>query len=321
MDSAGQPITQPPLSNRGVTKIPDGVATSLDWLRYSVPWPDNQIPQDGLQTVLRQAFHPSEKITFTGEFLTPPKGYDTCLALNYGTVRYHSALPQQKIGVEFTGRNLSELRSQGLPAIDLLAFAVTAGGRFSRIDLALDIFGQDADPMDIQRAWLAGKLVTRAQAVSHIEQQRRDGDGFKSDGVTVYVGSRASDRFIRVYDKAREQNLDGVKWTRIEFQVGGDLARVFADVLPNVKLPEFIQTAIRGFCAAPTVPWYQNALTGLAEDLPQVPRRDSDRKRWLLKQVLPALQAELVACEQADDWELYDAFWGALQMYINREQA
>lgn len=44
----------------------------------------------------------------------------------------------------------------------------------------------------------------------------------------VYFGSPRSDRRLRVYDKAQEQNLeDGQKWVRFEFQLRNDNATSF----------------------------------------------------------------------------------------------
>lgn len=312
--------SQPPLSNRGVPNINEGVFASLDWLRYSVNWPNDEVQSGpGLLDVLRRCLHPSPLLYLTGETLPVPKGYDTCLALSHGSVRFHSQQAKQKIGVEFGGRDLSELKAAGLPALKLLQYAVSVGARVTRLDLALDIFGRDADPLDIYRAFLAGELITHVQVVEQMERKRRIDGETSSDGVTVYIGSRHSERFVRIYDKAKERRMDGLKWTRIEFEVAGSLAGTLGGCLSPEGFEAVIQAAIKGFCQAPTVGWYTDAITGPAVQLPVLGRRESDRKRWLLKQVAPALKAELAECEAHDDWELYEVFQSILEVYRNRE--
>ncbi|EDV0418624.1 hypothetical protein S531_004943, partial [Salmonella enterica subsp. enterica] len=49
-------------------------------------------------------------------------------------------------------------------------------------------------------------------------------------GETIYVGSRRSRIFWRNYDKALEQNIDGVSWYRSE----AELKKVTVDVLSDV---------------------------------------------------------------------------------------
>ena len=42
-------------------------------------------------------------------------------------------------------------------------------------------------------------------------------------GKTIYIGSRSSEKMIRIYDKAAEQNQEGV-WIRYEIETKGDFA-------------------------------------------------------------------------------------------------
>src|SRR5258708_10473030 len=104
----------PPMFNKGVTELSgtniSGVSASLDWLRYTVHWPDEKVPQVGKEQVLRAAVHPSVELSFTGELLGNPMGYNNCWAMTYGSVRFHSERPEPKIGVEVPGQALSGFR-------------------------------------------------------------------------------------------------------------------------------------------------------------------------------------------------------------------
>lgn len=62
----------------------------------------------------------------------------------------------------------------------------------SRLDLAWDAHG--FSPADVRREWEAGQVVTRA----HRDSWRWDEN---AEGSTFYMGSRTSERFVRVYDR------------------------------------------------------------------------------------------------------------------------
>lgn len=322
----------PPLSNRGVTTVQgllhQTVSVSIDWLRYSVAWPSvavrdgRLVERDALtlgEIAARAALMPSEALKLTGEVLAPPKGYDTRLGLSYGSLRFHTGRVEQKIGVEFTGRDLDGLRAAGVDVIQLLAWVCSRpGSRVTRLDIAVDVFGE-ADPLDVYRAWLDGELVSASRQCNVVHSQRRVGSEIVSLGVTVYVGSRNSDRVLRVYDKALQRG-ESFPWTRIELESGGKRADLLAARLAGADdWREVARAAVRAFCAAPSVEWYTAAVSGPIVELPVVRRHASDRKRWLLEQCLPALRAELVVCEAMGDWELYDAFQTVLDRYLFRD--
>ncbi|EEN2096145.1 hypothetical protein G5H88_001479 [Salmonella enterica subsp. enterica serovar Florida] len=102
--------------------------------------------------------------------------------------------------------------------------------RLSRVDLCFDDFtgnfstGYALTAYD-DRAFLTGA----GGCVQQLDIRRpRVGDRLKGD--TIYVGSRKSRIYWRIYDKALEQNLDGVSWFRSEVE----LKKVTVDVLSNV---------------------------------------------------------------------------------------
>ena len=60
-----------------------------------------------------------------------------------------------------------------------------------------------------------GHYVTRAKNVKKVYSSCK----YDSDKGTIYFGSRTSKVFIRIYDKALEQGLDDVEWTRVELEL------------------------------------------------------------------------------------------------------
>lgn len=102
--------------------------------------------------------------------------------------------------------------------------------RLSRIDLCFDDFTGNfntdyALTAYDDRAFLTGS----GGCIQQLDIRRpRAGDRLKGD--TIYVGARKSRIYWRIYDKALEQNLDGVSWFRSEVE----LKKVTVDVLSNV---------------------------------------------------------------------------------------
>jgi len=62
---------------------------------------------------------------------------------------------------------------------------------------------------------------------------------YGSKGTTIYHGSPKSDMYIRIYDKAAEQELEGVHWVRVEMQMRDEIAQGFIAGL--IKHPTGVQ--------------------------------------------------------------------------------
>lgn len=279
----------------------------------------SRVADELFRMAFRRAVMPSEAFFLTGEAIPPPRGYNACLGLSYGSLRLHTERPEQKIGVELTGKDMSGLRVAGVDTIELLKWVVMRpGANVTRLDFAVDIFGSGGNPLDIWDAFVAGELVTAVRTGKPHNGKRREGDRLVDVDRGVYIGSVRGDKLLRVYDKGLESGKGG-DWIRIELQLNKPFANVYAWALQDADdWQAVIRAAIRDYCDAPTVDWYSYALRGPVTRLPEVPRRDSDRKRWLLQQVIPALSAELLECEKVGDWEVYDAFMRVLERYRNR---
>lgn len=85
-------------------------------------------------------------------------------------------------------------------------------GKFSRIDLAVDM-ECDVTPLEFDSHITEGRIKTRSRMSS-------------STGQTVYIGSRSSERFARVYRYFAPHPRSGL--LRAEFQLKGDYANALA---------------------------------------------------------------------------------------------
>lgn len=101
---------------------------------------------------------------------------------------------------------------------DMIISVMVEGGVFTRLDVAIDTDQVTIDQVD--RAVRSGELVSRSQV-------RRFMGDYSGSGYTVYVGAGSSQRLVRFYDKAAEQNVDGV-WTRCEVQFRSTQAQTAA---------------------------------------------------------------------------------------------
>lgn len=97
----------------------------------------------------------------------------------------------------------------------------SVAGRISRLDIAFDDFAGTYNLAYAVKLWQQGKFDARGQTpdmetVSHAK-------GTKGD--TVYIGSRASEKFMRVYDKGKEQGDESSVWVRWEVQFSSSTRR------------------------------------------------------------------------------------------------
>lgn len=165
----------------------------------------------------------------------------------------------------------------------VLRQALAMGANITRIDIAIDwphnlLLGS-------MKMWLdMGDAETRARDWNLITGRK---------GQTLYVGSRTSEKFLRIYDKAAEQGIDG-PWFRIELECKGDSARGIAQHVDSEGYVYF-GDIIKGFCDFPKYDPWQQATTSptLLEGIPR-PEKRRDTFSWLMKSVAPSVAKLLV---------------------------
>lgn len=117
----------------------------------------------------------------------------------------------------------------------LIAAVLTEGGWVTRIDIAIDTDAVDIATVD--NAVRSGCLVSRAK------KRRYYGD-YDADNYTIYIGERSAQRFVRIYNKAAEQQVEGV-WTRCEVEYKGKQAQTAAVyILQGEDLRSLVLSAV-----------------------------------------------------------------------------
>lgn len=159
----------------------------------------------------------------------------------------------------------------------LLHEVIGINAKVTRLDLAVDIMA--GTPYDLWAYRNDDVILTRLRKRALIT------DGI---GATVYFGSRSSDRFVRVYDKAAQLGLPG-PWTRVELEIKGDAADGAARYILQEGL-DVIPSMIKHVIDCPTLPWWREAFEGHSPKwgVPKAQARP-DRAAWITKQVVPAL--------------------------------
>lgn len=188
----------------------------------------------------------------------------------------------------------------------------SGNSHISRIDVALDLLDSEIPFEKFQKYTLNELYVCRSKCLPKVVMMREE---------TIYFGSSSSDRMLRIYNKALEQNLPDTYWIRMEFQLRNDCAMSFylnwclhpdigflyrgmlVDYLRFVSLP--IGTKIedikrnRNQGRLPTAPWWDKLIDGVDRIsqiyLPGEVYTLSKLEHYLAKQTYSSLKTYAIA--------------------------
>ena len=111
----------------------------------------------------------------------------------------------------------------------------------SRLDLAIDDYTDDYFTLDsLLDLVQSGRCISKFKSFKY-EFSKKIGS-LDYTGKTIYFGSRQSNVFLRVYDKALEQKVsNNMKWVRWEFELKNDMAiNSINSILKFKSLPTFV---------------------------------------------------------------------------------
>jgi hypothetical protein len=303
---------QPPWSNKGGTQVQNpqlqhsGVQAHLDWLTYTAPY----LPDEELGRAIGRVIPPYPEFSLTGEVARSIHGYTDGQQLGIGSVSYSPDERRQKIAVQITGQGWQDVDRANIPPEAILRH-MWAVGKPTRIDFALDLFEQ-ADTEEVYRRWKSGGVKTRAQAAGlYISARKQDGKVFQAG--TTYIGASTSYQQMRIYDKAKEQ---GVKydWTRIELIARKEGAERLARGMLDHGLVAAGQQACRDFAYC-KLDWYVRAVDGPAVHLAPITHPEKNTLRWIMEDVLPVIEQELLAEAIRGDKKLLHALGSLVGQY------
>jgi len=181
------------------------LSITLDWLAFTYK-------EDTHEAAEWIRLHASSTESLSA---TPRNGYtDAYTAKNGIVVQWNPNRAEMGYHVVIAGSAIRYIwEHDELDQKTLLRSVVNSGASITRLDLAKDAQDVEIDLDAIYEAMEGGRYTGTARKFSQMHS--------KNGGNTVYVGSRQSEKFIRIYDKASESGLQGELWTRFEIETTG----------------------------------------------------------------------------------------------------
>ena len=219
----------------------------------------------------------------SSRFYPVVRRYECGAMVSYGRTE------QQGAQVQFGGTAIRNVRrTYGLDALSILQNVRSNSRKVSRIDVYADVHNGELDiELLARQSVLDEYLVSSAKSSRYIREGNEGGEG-------LYIGTRRSKRFVRIYDKGFEMNLDNYRkgsHLRIELQNNQQHARRVAAMLTDgdsgiSMIPIIINSFAHFDMEAWRVPMGQVAVSP-----PPLRGEESSDKRWewLSKTVAPSI--------------------------------
>lgn len=204
------------------------------------------------------------------------------------------------------GSALAGLCTDGLSVATLLKNVDAHGARTARLDLAIDALDSALDIPALKTAFDAGASETMSRKCSLILSG--------TDGYCLYIGSRTSDRFLRIYNKAAEIKARGIApqgndWIRVELELKGFFAHSAVErIILDRAVARTASAYVSAFIHFAFDARWTAMLGSVREALPRSSRKLTNTRAWLLQVCAAALARQLRA-----EPEFTDEFTRAVQ--------
>jgi len=255
---------------------------------------------DHMALTVKSLAYPPHFTTERRELSHGLHGYDIAVRYVDGRIELTSSIrADMPPHIIFGGSCIDRLcADHKISSYDLLKLMHTY--RASRLDIAIDVRNGSLDIAKLTAMFDASNVVTRAQERIYIT-------GTRNVGETLYIGSPRSNRRVRIYDKAAEQKLDNVLWTRIEYQLRGKHATIACDKLCSGELTGNDAGAIiKSFVDYPDDRDWIIATGNAIISISASEDKQGARRLWLFNTAIAALCAE--ALESGEGTNLIDGF-------------
>lgn len=238
-------------------------------------------------------------------------GYNRSQRYETGVVTmWHEHEDRMGMHVVISGSALRALTERGYPPDMVLRELKRLGCRVSRVDLAIDCFGSSLTSVNFGKEFrLPYKGKGRTPKITPV--------GTPEDGWTIYVGSRSSDKFLRIYDKAKEQGDFKSDYVRIELECKGAMAHWLGETLPNqttLENYELASSIIKSMVNFSSPAWSQ-ALASSTVSFSAPKPSERDTFKWLIQSCAPALAR---VCEENPSRDILGEFAQALREELGK---
>jgi len=270
----------PPACNTGVEK--KIFSQRIHWLEVTFKPATNKklpqsLPKDGTECY---ALH----------------GYNTGLKFADGRMEFsHTERPDMGLHIQWDGNSLDNMP---IPPLQLVEFLYVAGAKFTRIDLANDCQNFNLKAEDATNEIREKRFTCRCKKTPAWFDP-------SFGGWTQYLGTKASEIHLRIYDKAAELGIKS-DYTRVELVVRGKRAQSAANAI--VRGTDF-RALVAGYVQFPDWLEWQQVMVADAVSLP-AEKKDIATDVWLLGVVAKALARRL---DELGDDELWFKFLEAVK--------
>ena len=211
----------------------------------------------------------------------PSFGYAYAFTEPYNHVRIDVGANVEVQGLKMT---LSGSVLDGIPARDeLLRNALRGGWKPTRIDIALDALDTGVTISSIRDAYMSNVNRSVQRSTRYIE---------KGKAHTFELGSRTSEKFMRIYDKGAQQRTLA-SWLRFELECKGTYAVQVGSALMSETALCGVPTMLKMLHYPETKHELLDAIaeviTGVDYVSPESVKGSSDTLLWLEKSVKPSL--------------------------------
>lgn len=214
-------------------------------------------------------------------------------------VMSHPERPEMGVHVMMTGESMHKLYDTGYDVLSLIPWCQSQQARITRLDLAIDV---REHPVDIIG-------LTKAPQIKGEEGSAKKWNLItgSDEGVTLYVGSRKSEKFMRVYNKAAQMGLEHVMWTRFELEIKQDTCRTIAAAiggLPSGEIPHYVKGLMRGLFN-PANETYQQIMDAPAIHVGSTKDASDSTLKWLYDSVAKTLAKQMQLHSDEDVFEQF----------------
>jgi len=272
------------------------VTFSIDWIHVTEQYETYALPSSFVCQPMGLKITPA----------TPRYGYTAGWVNAYGAhIMRNMNRPDMGVHVSYSAATLNKYREAGVDALEILRWHVDRFAVVTRLDLAFDMRNSQLSIDSLKAELTGGEATMTAKTWNHI--QGSDG------GQTLYIGSRSSETFLRIYDKGIESKQGG-DWVRVEIELKGSKSEYAAHTMvtePKVSAYRWAQSWLKGY-----VSFKHPVMTALCNEpgirMEKANKPDKDTERWLLEQVAPAMARYMA---KTSDYNLLVRFMAILAAY------
>lgn len=230
----------------------------------------------------------------------PKEGYDCGLQNPLGhQVMWCTYRDDMGVNIQFPGRACHELHDMGVNVLGIVQELSEENFKFTRLDLAIDIKGVYIDIVGLLDCEHSGSANNDPEL--HMKGRKARG------GATLYIGSRQSDKYVRIYDKAKERKIKDVLWTRLEIELKKATATKIAKKMVGMSAEEagiMAQQMIKGVYN-PENEAIQNALRVEPMRVGSTKNEEHNTYDWIMGSVSKTLARLIVELPHRDVQETF----------------